>query len=1150
MDSPHDPARSLRLARRTRRARRAVAAVLALIGCCALAGCRARPAPSADGAATIASVLPGGAAEAAGLLAGDRLVEFRRAASPANPKAFAAPVRTCLDLALWEIEQAPRGPVELAVERAEPTGQAKGQPNAKPRRLDVALPADDFRLRCRPERAATPEARAWESLRRAQDLSDRHETAQAEAAFAAAERYGRGAHGGREPRRQALLALVLLRRARARNGSEDFDGALADSRGALAIEERLVPGSLAVAQAWTAVGLTQNHREDLKAADAALGRALAIQAKAAPDSLALAATRNLLGVAAMLRGDLDGALAQYRVALALNERRMPESRGVAGLLVNLGAVARGRGQLDESERYARRALALFLRIEPGGIHEPDLLVNLANIALSRGDYDRAEGLLRRALAIYRQRAPGGPAEASALSGLGIIQTHRGDPAAAEETLEQALALTARLAPGSPNEARVETNLAEAALAQGDAQGAVGRAAGYAERGLAIHRKVAPGTPILAYDLLSLAAIAERRRDPAAARARVAEAAALADRLPEGLDTASVLARSAGFEMRSGDLDAAERHVMRSLEIHERLAPGTDYHVEALAVRAEIERRRGRLRDAARTSARALDVLETTVGRLGGSDLDRTRVRAQFAALYRGAIDLALVEGRPEEAFHTLERFRARSLLDLIAERDLAPPAELPADLSAEQRRIDAALAELTGEISGANPDRDSGRLDELLAKRRRLLADREALRERIRRASPRYASLIAPVPLDLAAARRTLDPGTVWLDYAVGDKATTLFVVFPEGAARAPASGLAVLELPVAQARLADEVAVFRSLAASGDRPPQAAALRAAAARLYARLVAPAESWLEGADRLLISPDGPLAALPFAALVRQDGRGKGVYLAERWPSSTVLSATLAAELRSGREGRGGAGEPETLVAFGDPRYPSAPPRLAAAGPRGGGGASTSASRGGSPDRDERPWFRFRSGLEPLPDSRVEVRAIAELFRPARLYLGDGATEARFLADAPGARIVHFAGHALLDPRFPLDSALALSPPRRSARPGDDGLLQAWEIFERLRLRADLVTLSACATGLGPAAQGEGLLGLTRAFHYAGARTVLASLWPVSDRSTSDLMRRFYAHLSAGAPKDLALAAAQRELIRGGLAHPYHWAAFQLDGDWR
>src|SRR6185503_1921431 len=102
-------------------------------------------------------------------------------------------------------------------------------------------------------------------------------------------------------------------------------------------------------------------------------------------------------------------------------------------------------------------------------------------------------------------------------------------------------------------------------------------------------------------------------------------------------------------------------------------------------------------------------------------------------------------------------------------------------------------------------------------------------------------------------------------------------------------------------------------------------------------------------------------------------------------------------------------------------------------------------------------------------------------------------------EMPQARRLHFACHGLLDARFPLDSALALAPG------GDDnGLLQAWEVIERVRVDADLVTLSACDTGLGRDMGGEGLVGLVRAFQYAGARSVLASLWEVSDRSTARL----------------------------------------------
>lgn len=153
--------------------------------------------------------------------------------------------------------------------------------------------------------------------------------------------------------------------------------------------------------------------------------------------------------------------------------------------------------------------------------------------------------------------------------------------------------------------------------------------------------------------------------------------------------------------------------------------------------------------------------------------------------------------------------------------------------------------------------------------------------------------------------------------------------------------------------------------------------------------------------------------------------------------------------------------------------------------------------------------------------------------------------------------MHFAVHGYLDDRFPLNSGLALSM-RAEALPTDhDGLLQAWEIFDALRLDCELVVLSACATGLGQERGGEGLVGLVHAFHYAGAQSVLASLWNVDDQATADLMIGFYRHVRAGLAKDGALRAAQLELIAGHseaagvksprLAAPYYWAAFSLLG---
>ena len=149
------------------------------------------------------------------------------------------------------------------------------------------------------------------------------------------------------------------------------------------------------------------------------------------------------------------------------------------------------------------------------------------------------------------------------------------------------------------------------------------------------------------------------------------------------------------------------------------------------------------------------------------------------------------------------------------------------------------------------------------------------------------------------------------------------------------------------------------------------------------------------------------------------------------------------------------------------------------------------------------------------------------------------------------RYIHFAVHGILDDRLPLNSALALTVPEKVADGRDNGLLQAWEIFEQVRVDADLVTLSACNTGLGQELNGEGLIGLTRAFQYAGAHSILASLWSVDDLRTMQLMKEVYSGLRTGKSKDQALRDAQLSLLRSQpSSSPYYWAAFSLIGDWR
>ena len=290
----------------------------------------------------------------------------------------------------------------------------------------------------------------------------------------------------------------------------------------------------------------------------------------------------------------------------------------------------------------------------------------------------------------------------------------------------------------------------------------------------------------------------------------------------------------------------------------------------------------------------------------------------------------------------------------------------------------------------------------------------------------------------------------------------------------------------------------------------------------------------EGHDGVLL-PDGPLWQLPLALLPGP----AGAPLVEKHPISIVSSATVLAELVVDRRERS-----ISVVAMGDPLYPEGEILL----------------RGG------------HTRLPPLPSTRREVTSIAQVFgSAAELHLGAEANESAVKAIGRsregGPSIVHLAAHGLIDERFPLESGVALTietdyDPTAEA-PGENGILQAWEVFESVRLGADLVVLSACETALGKEQAGEGIIGLTRAFQFAGARSVVASLWSVGDESTAELMTRFYSNLAKGQPKDEALRQAQLAFVTGpivigegedaverDLGRPFYWAAFQLYGDWR
>ena len=185
----------------------------------------------------------------------------------------------------------------------------------------------------------------------------------------------------------------------------------------------------------------------------------------------------------------------------------------------------------------------------------------------------------------------------------------------------------------------------------------------------------------------------------------------------------------------------------------------------------------------------------------------------------------------------------------------------------------------------------------------------------------------------------------------------------------------------------------------------------------------------------------------------------------------------------------------------------------------------------------------------IPMSAKEVRAVGKIIRPNSLFLGKKAKEEYFKQEASDFGTIHLATHCFIDESRPMYCEIAFA---QDDDPAEDGLLYTYEVFN-LDLNAELVTLSACETGLGKLSRGEGLIGLTRAFMYAGASSVLVSLWSV-DESTGELMEPFYTAIQENKTKAEALRMAKLELIKTtkngiSFSHPYLWAPFILVGQW-
>jgi len=936
------------------------------------------------------------------------------------------------------------------------------------------------------------------------------------------------------------------------------EDALAQAQGALALDRGFGHGYLLMGSAHYFAG---RPREALRAWDRAR-RVFHAQADAEYEAWAI----NRIALVRRELAEYGPALEGFRRALALQGAR-GDRQAQQLILGNIGLTHTDLGDLSEAMASFHTALSLARSIGDAG-SECWNLTNLSHLHLLAGDHRR--GIEYADTAISMARSIGSPVDE--VEGL----LHRaggslalGDPLPALADARRALALSDSLADernragailtiaradlslGRLDAAReayarsdsifcgmgaeqgsweASMGLCEVALRLGDSS----RAIAEAERTLARCAQMgyADGEEALR---LFLADLALRSGDPS--RALDQASLALRSSRKDGRRGREALAlcRSGRVRLALADSSAAVEEIRASCALAREVRdPEIVWECEWAAAAAS----RSIDPEAAVEHYRAaLDAVESVRRRLRIEELKADFIERRID-LHREAADLLVRLGRDIEALEICEKERASAFRDEMLEGAprVDPPIESPraASLRALEGRLRALETSLAGIAGGRRPDRSRVRALEREISRTKAEWAR-ARQDLLLADSSTGSALGAGADPDARAIAAALAPDEALVEYALGLGGSLCFVLRRDGvrAVRLEATSRAIEEL-VREIR--GPLTAPRSLSTlSFDAR--------LARRLREWIIDPIEPFIGDARRLYIVPDRALHHLPFEMLVVSQaesaatdtlygGFRRTVFLCDRFAIRYLPSAAFLPAPARGPTGEGRAGVGLLAVGASDP--------LASRGQTDGAreGAEILRASVGSTDR--------------LPFAAEEARRVSRLLPQSRCLTGAEATETSLKTLAPAYRFLHISAHGTVDEEVPLYSGLALAPDPEGA---DDGFLHAHEILP-IPLDCELVTLSACESGLGRLYAGEGVLGLGRSFLRAGAAQTLVSLWSVNDASTALLMESFYAGLSRGLDAGEALRDAKRDLrtrarSEGGgtvsLAHPYFWAPFVLIG---
>ncbi|MBX7221398.1 MAG: CHAT domain-containing protein [Blastocatellia bacterium] len=831
---------------------------------------------------------------------------------------------------------------------------------------------------------------------------------------------------------------------------------------------------------------------------------------------------NNLGVSYALAGESQKALEYYRQVLPV-QVALGDVREQAIVLTNIGTMFDNLSKKQEALETLQQALALRRSVSDKA-GEGNTLSNLCTCYFSIGDYHKADEMCRQALA-KREEAGDKFGQAHTLSSLGVLASSLDHDEEAIAFFNQSLTLRVALG-DKPGQA---ITLSHMASCHTKAK-AYPKALELARQSLDLCDKVGDKRT-RAYTLNLMEEIQMGMEDFVQASETNRLSLAAWEQLEEPVGKAASLFHGAQIEAKFKHFETARQKIEASIAL--------------------------------------LEQIRTSLTGLGA----RTTHFSLVQRYYRFYVQLLMrmhqdnpTAGYAAEALQVSEKARARGLLDLLTEAQADIRSGVDPHLLEREQALQQLLKDKQERLTRLlvrphTPQQEQEVKKEFDA----LLDEYNQVRARIRAVSPRYAALTQPQSLDVKRIQQeVLDPHTVLLEYVLDEPHSYVWVVSQ--------TAVSVVELPHHQeievlALQLRELLTARNHSKKNETAAEATARIAKADEVYAvtakklseLLLAPVAGFIKG-RRLLVVPDGPLQFVPFAALPEPGGPHPLVVGHE---IITLPSASTLALLREERLSETQA--KPSIAVLADPVYQNTDERVEGdrktAVPTALTNPFSQQIRTRLLEREEESAatgtteqvVKRRLLIGRLPFTKVEADAIFKLGATSTSLKAEGFDASRetvFKTDFSRFSYLHFATHGYVDGERPELSALVLSMVDRQGQ-GQDGFLRMTDIYN-LNIPAELVVLSACETGLGKDVKGEGLVGLTRGFMYAGARRVVVSLWSVNDRATAALMTRFYQKMLSGKLRPAAaLRAAQVEMIRQTQwKSPFYWGAFVLQGDYR